>query len=144
MGDYQILFRLFSKILIARFPEFFGTGEKIPIEIPLQHSDHRSLKQVRRGYRGAGSSEGDQDDRADKPLLDRAIRQDDSENRGFICSGSPRSIPAPPALHLRQPGSTTLAEHVRTETRAVGGSDTRVPEPLSNVIRDLSLTRYHQ
>ena len=46
----------------------------------------------------------DQDDRDDKTLLIRAIRQDDSSESGFIYSGSPEAFPTLPRCMCGQPG----------------------------------------
>ncbi len=57
-----------------------------------------SLKQVRRGYRGAGSGEGSWMTEMINPCSSEQPERRFQRNRAFICSGSPRSIPAPPAL----------------------------------------------
>jgi len=57
-------------------------------------------------------------------LLIRAIRQDDSSESGFYLLWQPRSVPAPPALHVRSGQDSQInqdnlpAKHLRTGTGA--------------------------
>ncbi|RQD80941.1 MAG: hypothetical protein D5R99_03630 [Methanocalculus sp. MSAO_Arc1] len=107
------IFRLFSKILIARvFPEFFGAWEKIPIQQP--GSLEATASTCGAGIGGRGQAKGTGRTEVISPCSSEQPERRFQRNRGVSPLAAPGAFPPLPRQHLRQPGSTSLAKHLRT------------------------------